>query len=96
MCCRNLPGPANPPYLSRFPYSSLPCVARIALPVVSEWYQKFVDHATLVPVRSIGVGRNEDGLPATGRVQGQAAKPPRSLPIAYAHTVRASTQVIKL
>ncbi len=30
---------ANPAYLSRFPFSALPCVARIALPVVSEWCQ---------------------------------------------------------
>jgi hypothetical protein len=32
MCCRGLQGLANAPYLSRFPFSALPCVAPCCAP----------------------------------------------------------------
>src|SRR5215208_3051859 len=44
--CRGVQGLANPAYLSRFPFSALPCVAPYCVPsgvrVVSEWCQSGV------------------------------------------------------
>src|SRR5215208_1329193 len=47
MRCGGLPEVANPAYLVRFLCSAL---HRIALPVVSEWYQEQVDGASPIPL----------------------------------------------